>query len=109
MSGLNSEVIKKIKKLRVEQGLSQERLSELAGLDPKYINKLENGRFNLTLPTLERIINGLQMSNDDFFYLLINSRVSDSEIVNELLDSMNIEKKNKVLQSIKELLLALEN
>ena len=49
------------------------------------------------------------MSNDDFFYLLINSRVSDSEIVNELLDSMNIEKRNKVLQSIKELLIALEN
>lgn len=50
--------------MRVEKGLSQEKLS---GSDSKYINKLENGRFNLILPTLERILEGLEVSRSIFF------------------------------------------
>lgn len=86
MGDLNSEVIKQIKKLRVEQGLSQEKLSELSKLDPKYINKLENGRFNLTLPTLERILGGLKIDSYLFFSSL--KRVEENS-VDEMMNMIN--------------------
>ena len=43
---LTNFIINRIKELRVQSDLTQEQLSLSAGLDPKYINKLENGRFN---------------------------------------------------------------
>lgn len=92
MSNLNGEVIKKIKQFRIEKGLSQERLSELAGLDPKYINKLENGRFNLTLPTLERIISALDIETIDLFE---NIGTGESNNYSNLLDYLNGETEGK--------------
>lgn len=92
MSDLNGKVIKKIKQFRTEKGLSQERLSELAGLDPKYINKLENGRFNLTLPTLERIISALDIEIIDFFE---NIGTGGSNNYSNLLDYLNEETEGK--------------
>lgn len=100
MSGLNSEVIKKIKKLRIEQGLSQERLSELAGLDPKYINKLENGRFNLTVPTLERILNALEINVGFFFSDFIESEISILNDLLQYLDGYSPKKKEEVVKKL---------
>ncbi|MFW3588109.1 helix-turn-helix domain-containing protein [Vagococcus fluvialis] len=100
MSGLNSEVIKKIKKLRIEQGLSQERLSELAGLDPKYINKLENGRFNLTVPTLERILIALEINVGFFFSDFIESEISILNDLLQYLDGYSPKKKEEVVKKL---------
>ena len=41
--------------LRAEQGLSQARLAELAGVDRKTINRIENGHFSPSLDTLTRL------------------------------------------------------
>ena len=43
-SGLTDFTINRIKELRLKNKWSQEELSLKAELDPKYINKLENGR-----------------------------------------------------------------
>lgn len=107
MVDLNSNVIKQIKKLRIEKKLSQEKLSELSGLDPKYINKLENGRFNLTIPTLERILKGLSLSSDRFFKLLINENSGEINELNDLLNSMEAEKRKVVIESMKKLIITL--
>ncbi len=41
--------------LRAERGLSQARLAELAGVDRKTINRIENGHFSPSLDTITRL------------------------------------------------------
>lgn len=41
--------------LRADRGYSQARLAELAGVDRKTINRIENGHFSPSLDTLTRL------------------------------------------------------
>lgn len=43
------------RRLRLERGLSQERLAELAGFHRTYVSQLERGRTNLGIDGLERL------------------------------------------------------
>ena len=45
-----------IKELRTERGLSQQELSKFSNVPFTTINKLENGKANVTIDTLERIL-----------------------------------------------------
>lgn len=101
---LNEVLVKNIKKIRIEKKLSQEKLSEISGLDLKYINKLENGRFNLTIPTLERILNGLDIDYILFFETLERKENSS---VNRLINTVNeleVRKRDVVIDKIQELI-----
>lgn len=57
----------RIKQLRKEAHLSQEKLAELAGLDRTYINSVENGRRNISIVNVEKICIALKISLTDFF------------------------------------------
>ncbi|MBM0195236.1 helix-turn-helix transcriptional regulator [Streptococcus suis] len=57
----------RIKALRLEHKLSQEKLSEKAGLGAKYIFNIENKNYNIRIHTLEKIIAALEVSYEDFF------------------------------------------
>lgn len=48
-----------VRRARVAAGLSQERLSELAGLDRTYVSALERGLRNPTLTTQAKIADAL--------------------------------------------------
>lgn len=58
---------KRIRELRSEQGLSQEKLSLRAELDRTYIAGVEQGKRNLSIKSLEKIIVALNISFEDFF------------------------------------------
>lgn len=49
----------RLKRLRLERGLSQEKLTELAGLDKNYVTEAERGRTNPTLETIGRLAEAL--------------------------------------------------
>lgn len=66
-SNLRNFIAKRVKYFRKELGFSQETVSEKAGLEPKYINKLENEKYNLKIDTLEQILDALNISLDNFF------------------------------------------
>lgn len=55
----------RIAQLRKEKGLSQERLSELTGLDRVAIGYIEQGRRHPTVSTLFKIANGLGIKLQD--------------------------------------------
>lgn len=57
----------RIKQLRKEAKISQEKLAELAGLDRTYINSIENGRRNISIINIEKICIAFGMSLADFF------------------------------------------
>lgn len=63
-----TEVVgKRIRELRSEQGLSQEKLALRAELDRTYIAGVEQGKRNLSIKSLEKIIVALDISFEDFF------------------------------------------
>lgn len=64
---ITEKVGQRIKDLRSDLGLSQERLALKADLDRTYIAGVENGKRNLSLKSLEKIVLALEVSFEDFF------------------------------------------
>lgn len=63
-----TEVVgKRIRELRGEQGLSQEKLALRTELDRTYIAGVEQGKRNLSIKSLEKIIIALNISFEEFF------------------------------------------
>jgi len=61
------KVGQRIKELRKELGLSQEALAYNAEVDRTYITDVENGRRNVSVEILDRIIKALKVSIAEFF------------------------------------------
>lgn len=61
------KVGQRIKELRKELGLSQEKLAYEAEVDRTYVTDVENGRRNVSLEILERLVKALRVSFADFF------------------------------------------
>lgn len=64
---LQQYISQKVKYFRTQNKMSQEELSEQAGLGLKYINQLENQNVNLTIHSLEKVIDALEMTPEEFF------------------------------------------
>ena len=60
------EVGKRIKAIRNEQGLSQEKLALKADIDRTYLAGAEQGKRNISLKSLEKIVNALDVSFEEF-------------------------------------------
>lgn len=92
---LRKLIAERVRYFRLKKGMSQEKLSEKAELEIKYINKLENQKYNLKIDTLEQVINALDISFDEFFNLRFSS---SSDEIDELLDVIaNIPKNNQLV------------
>ncbi len=59
MSDINKEVGLNIRKIREDNGLSQEKLAALADLHRTYIGQIERGEKNIGLRNLEKIAKAL--------------------------------------------------
>jgi transcriptional regulator with XRE-family HTH domain len=58
----------RIKELRTDQNLTQEEVAWKAEVDRTFMNHVENGKRNVSVDTLTKIIcNGLETSFKDFF------------------------------------------
>lgn len=61
------KVGQRIKELRAQLGISQEALANKAELDRTYITDVENGRRNISIENLEKLILALDTSVTIFF------------------------------------------
>ncbi len=57
----------RIKELRKRSGLSQDQLAEKAGIEAKYLSRIEVGKRYPSLETLEHIADSLQTEMKDLF------------------------------------------
>ncbi|MDP1810863.1 MAG: helix-turn-helix transcriptional regulator [Sediminibacterium sp.] len=57
----------RLKELRNQKKITQEQLYHICGIDRTYISDVENGRRNISIETLETILNGLDVSLATFF------------------------------------------
>ena len=64
---IKQKVGARIRELRNDRGLSQEKLALAAGLDRTYIASGENGKRNISIVNLEKIIVALNSTFSIFF------------------------------------------
>jgi transcriptional regulator with XRE-family HTH domain len=54
-----------VRRLRVARKLTQERLAELVGINPRTVQKIEAGKLNVLATTLERLKEALKCDWDE--------------------------------------------
>lgn len=64
---IEEKVGNRIKELRNRLGISQEELGFRSGVHRTYIASLEVGKRNVSIATLEKIVNALEVSFSEFF------------------------------------------
>jgi len=80
----------RIKELRKIRGLSQEQLSEIVGLDSKFISKIEVARSSPSLETIENIARALQVEIRDLFeFVHLQPGEITPQAIQELLQDMD--------------------
>lgn len=57
----------RIKELRIKEKLTQESLAYKANMDKTYLNEVENGKRNVSVINLEKIIVALEANFSTFF------------------------------------------
>ena len=57
----------KLRRLRLKQGYSQEHLAERAGLHPTYSGQVERGEKNITVESLSKIAEALEVPMGELF------------------------------------------
>lgn len=93
-------ISERTKYLRLEKGLSQDKLSELAGLDTKHINKIEKNAPNLELETVERIIDGLGETDVAFFNWKFPTSSEEIRKLNNSLEKLPDEEQAEVANAL---------
>lgn len=64
---IKQKVGNRIREIRKELQLSQEALAYKAEVDRTYVTDVENGRRNVSIEVLEKIIKALEISVSEFF------------------------------------------
>ena len=84
MINLSVLIGNRIRELRKERGLRQEDMEKF-GLSYKYYQRIESGKVNVTLKTLEKIANALGVDPAELFAVPL----AKSPEVNEMIASIN--------------------
>lgn len=64
---IKTKVGLRLRELRTDRNLTQEKLSFNSGIDKTYISEVENGKRNISVVNLEKLISILEISFQDFF------------------------------------------
>lgn len=64
---IKSNIGQRIRELRLIKGISQEQLALRAELDRTYMTSVENGKRNISIQNIEKIINALETTFEEFF------------------------------------------
>lgn len=66
-SAIRNKIGQRIKQLRREDNLTQERFALMTGINRSYLADIEKGNRNFGLDTLEKIVEGFGISYSEFF------------------------------------------
>ena len=86
---------RRIQSVREKRGLTQSQLEERANINTKYISAIECGQKNVTIKTLEKIANGLNIELYELF--LFSEELESEEAVKKAIESLIKESDIKTL------------
>lgn len=81
--GIKKELGKKIKRLRLAKGYTQDRLSEMIDISQKALSSIELGENFVTAETFDKLLNALEITSEELF---ATNKLKDSK---ELLQKIN--------------------
>ncbi len=64
---IKEKVGNRIRELRLNKKLSQEALANIAEIDRTYVTSVENGKRNISIVTLEKLLVALDVSFQNFY------------------------------------------
>ncbi len=97
--GIKKELGKKIKRMRQNRGLTQEQLAEIVDISQRTLSGIEIGENFITSETLDKIIDALNTTAEDLFY--IGHLKSSPELIKEInLDIKKISDNHEKLEII---------
>ncbi len=64
---IQNKIGTRIRELRLQTGLSQEKFALKIGMDRTYFSSVEAGKRNIAINNLEKIANGLEVTLSDLF------------------------------------------
>jgi possible transcriptional regulator len=98
----------RIRECRKEKKISQEQLSNKAGLGIKAIQNIENLKYDFKIQTLEKVLTALDMTVEEFFnFPLSDNSVSLDTLIGNLSDLSN-EKQIKLISSFNEIVKSID-
>ncbi|WP_261309644.1 helix-turn-helix domain-containing protein [Streptococcus suis] len=103
INNLQKYIAKRVKTLRLQAGLTQTELEARAELGFNYINKLETKESNITINTLHKIIDALEVDVQTFFDMQISKDENIDELI-MLLTELPKSKRDEVVKSINQLI-----
>lgn len=100
MIKINTYVGERIKSLRKAKGLTQAVLGEQVDLPQSYIGGIEKGERNISLDTLQKLMNALHISPSELFREYDNKDANLKEII-ESLDRISTELSKRSVKEVK--------
>ena len=64
---ITEKIGNRIRELRIQTGLSQEKFAQKIGMDRTYFASVELGKRNISIVNIEKIANGLEISLSELF------------------------------------------
>ena len=106
--GIKQELGQKIKRMRVNRGLTQEQLAEMVDVSQRTMSGIEIGENFVTAETLDKIISALNTTSEELF--ATNHLKDQSELINEIENDIKFISQNpmkleilyKIVKSIKQ-------
>ena len=89
---LKQDLGQKIQQLRKERKITQERLAELVGIDPKNISRIENGNNYPTAENLTSIAEALRVNIYELF--VFKDEIPYQKMKEEIIEALNNKKKH---------------
>lgn len=102
---IEQEIGRRIKELRKQKKIPQEKLAEMIGISPNYLSALERGAYNIKLDTLVQIIDCLDVTADDIFRDVIkNGYVNHTSRLTDELATLPQDEQQRIFEVLEALL-----
>ncbi len=102
ISTLSAQIGKNISSKRKHLGLTQAQLAELVDLENETISRIESGKYNVSITSLERFTKVLQLDITDIVRADTNNIPSQAQSIAILLENLNEEEKEIILKLVHE-------
>ncbi len=96
--GIKEELGKKIKRMRLSRGLTQEQLAEAVDISQRTLSGIEIGENFMTAETLDNIIRALNTTSEELF--ATNHLKEESELKSEIIKDLEYISKDSIKLSI---------